>query len=347
MDLTGTPLFSSGNPGVVSGGPFAVTGTFFQATQPISAAALPLPTNAATSALQTTGNGTLTTINTTLGSPFQAGGSIGNTTFASTQGTSPWVIGGPAAVGTVPVGNPVFTGMFDGTDIRRVMGDETNGLWVNIKAGATGGGAVTIANGADVVLGNNGDSANCASATSLIACIRQVNAELVTLNSTALLPVPQGGPFGNLTDVPCTLPASATSCGQISLLKAAANAINSPPPLGTANGWTPLKLAALTNTAVVIKGSSTSGGQLGKLYCANTNSTMAYVQVFNVAAASVTVGTTASIPYGIPANGTAGYVMDLVGDQYSNTAGFSIAATTTATGGTALGTALDCNVSYN
>lgn len=40
-----------------------------------------LPTGAATSALQTTGNTALTTINTTLGTPFQAGGSIGNTVF--------------------------------------------------------------------------------------------------------------------------------------------------------------------------------------------------------------------------------------------------------------------------
>lgn len=51
-----------------------------------------LPTGAATSALQTTGNSTLTTINTTLGSPFQAGGSIGNTTFASTQ-SGAWNVG--------------------------------------------------------------------------------------------------------------------------------------------------------------------------------------------------------------------------------------------------------------
>jgi hypothetical protein len=43
-----------------------------------------LPTGAATSALQTT-------INTTLGSPFQAGGSIGNTTFAATQSGS-WTV---------------------------------------------------------------------------------------------------------------------------------------------------------------------------------------------------------------------------------------------------------------
>lgn len=54
-----------------------------------------LPSGAATSALQTTGNSTLTTINTslgtintTLGSPFQAGGSIGNTAFIANAGTN-------------------------------------------------------------------------------------------------------------------------------------------------------------------------------------------------------------------------------------------------------------------
>ncbi|MFZ2105209.1 MAG: hypothetical protein WAV18_07465, partial [Roseiarcus sp.] len=47
-----------------------------------------LPTGAATSALQTTGNTTLSTINTTLGSPFQSGGSIGNTSFGI-SGTLP------------------------------------------------------------------------------------------------------------------------------------------------------------------------------------------------------------------------------------------------------------------
>jgi hypothetical protein len=47
-----------------------------------------LPTGAATSALQTTGNTTLSTINTTLGSPFQAGGSVGNTSFGI-SGTLP------------------------------------------------------------------------------------------------------------------------------------------------------------------------------------------------------------------------------------------------------------------
>ena len=58
-----------------------VSGTFYQATQPISAASLPLPALAATSTLQST-------INTTLGSPFQAGASIGNTSFIATQATA-------------------------------------------------------------------------------------------------------------------------------------------------------------------------------------------------------------------------------------------------------------------
>lgn len=58
-----------------------------QSTLPISAASLPLPAGAATSANQTTEITALGTINTTLGSPFQAGGSIGNTTFEATQAT--------------------------------------------------------------------------------------------------------------------------------------------------------------------------------------------------------------------------------------------------------------------
>jgi hypothetical protein len=72
-----------------------VSGTFWQATQPISAASLPLPTGASTAA-------GLTTINTTLGSPFQAGGSIANTSFAATQATA-------ASLNATVVGTGTFT----------------------------------------------------------------------------------------------------------------------------------------------------------------------------------------------------------------------------------------------
>ncbi len=68
-----------------------------------------LPTGAATSALQTTGNTTLTTINTTLGSPFQAGGALAanqSVNLAQVGGTNT-VNGGVA--GSQSIGGTVAT----------------------------------------------------------------------------------------------------------------------------------------------------------------------------------------------------------------------------------------------
>lgn len=110
-----------------------VTGTFFQATQPvsgpltdtqlratavpISASSLPLPTGASTSALQTSGNTSLSSIDTktpALGQALAAGSIpvvltasqlttlTPPSTVAVTQGTSPWVTSGTSTVsGTV------------------------------------------------------------------------------------------------------------------------------------------------------------------------------------------------------------------------------------------------------
>ncbi len=69
-----------------------VSGTFWQATQPISAVSLPLPTGAAldatVSAFESANHTDLAGIKTSLGSPFQAGGSIGNTAFTANAGTN-------------------------------------------------------------------------------------------------------------------------------------------------------------------------------------------------------------------------------------------------------------------
>lgn len=79
INAAGAGLFITGNAGLVTG-----TGGTFPATQSGAwnitniSGTISLPTGAATA----TG---LSTINTTLGSPFQVGGSIANTTFASTQ----------------------------------------------------------------------------------------------------------------------------------------------------------------------------------------------------------------------------------------------------------------------
>jgi hypothetical protein len=95
---TSAPSLTTGymySPSLTLAGALRVDGS--AVTQPISAASLPLPTGAAT-------NSELITINSTLGSPFQAGGSIGNTAFgisgslpagsniigAVTQSGGPW-----------------------------------------------------------------------------------------------------------------------------------------------------------------------------------------------------------------------------------------------------------------
>ena len=75
-----------------------------QSTLPISAASLPLPTGAAT-------NAELITINSTLGAPFQAGGSIGNTAF----GISGSLPAGSNAIGSVSVSNFPATQPVSGT----------------------------------------------------------------------------------------------------------------------------------------------------------------------------------------------------------------------------------------
>ncbi len=167
--------------------------------------------------------------------------------------------------------------------------------------------------------------------------------------SAASLPLPTGAASsatqGTTTDTPTTLPASATAATEIALLKAIANAANSPVPLGTTGGWTPKRLSALSTTVTAVK--SSAAGQLGMIQCGNTNASQGYVQIFDVATAGgVTLGTTVpnlSIP--IAATNTGGYTLSLQGMQFAN--GIQVAATTTATGSTALGTALDCNAGFN
>lgn len=96
---TAAPTYTTGKASPLSldeNGGLRVSGAFYQATQPISAASLPLPTGAAT---QTT----LATIATNLGSPFQAGGSIGNTSFGATQ-SGTWNINNISGTVSLPTG---------------------------------------------------------------------------------------------------------------------------------------------------------------------------------------------------------------------------------------------------
>lgn len=99
---------------------------------------------------------------------------------------------------------------------------------------------------------------------------------------------------------------------------------------------------ALTNSAQVIKASA---GNLYGYYIYNPNATAAYVMVYNIAAASVTVGTsTALLVFCIPATSGANLMFPYP-ITFSN-AGWSAAAATTGGGNTAPGTSLEAMFWY-
>ena len=115
----------------------------------------------------------------------------------------------------------------------------------------------------------------------------------------------------------------------------------------TSGGWSVMNATsgdnhtALTNSAQVIKASA---GSWGGYYIYNPNSSAIYVHVYNVAAASVTVGTTeALLNYCIPATSAAN--LEIVCGIPFSTA-MSWAATTTGGGNTAPTTALEAMALY-
>src|SRR6185312_12705946 len=188
-DTSGNPLITApGTPNASFALP--VQGVTGGSPVPISAASLPLPAGAATA----TG---LTTINTTLGSPFQAGGSIGNTGFNALQGGS-----------ANAVGNPFFVSPGTGATWAATQ----SGLW---NVGGAAGAAVTMQNAA--VANGNGTSLTVTNYTVAlinvncsVACSGGTTINFEGTDSTgtffSVSAVPYGGTGGSVN--------SATTSGQ-------------------------------------------------------------------------------------------------------------------------------------
>lgn len=117
----------------------AVTGTFFQATQPVSATSLPLPTGASTSSLQTTGNTSLSSIDTKLSGTLSVTGS----TVGSSSGA---VNVGQKAVNTSAVQISV-------TSTVPTNGILIGALSTNAASIFIGGSGVTTSTGAELLPG--------------------------------------------------------------------------------------------------------------------------------------------------------------------------------------------------
>ena len=107
-----------------------------QSTLPVSAASLPLPTGAATSALQSS-------IITALGSPFQAGGSIGNTSFGISGTLPAFAVTPTVNLGTL---NGAATAANQSTEITALNQIHTD-LIAALPAGSNTIGSVNILGG--------------------------------------------------------------------------------------------------------------------------------------------------------------------------------------------------------
>lgn len=103
----------------------------------------------------------------------------------------------------------------------------------------------------------------------------------------------------------------------------------------TTGGWSVNSQTGLTNTKVAVKASA---GTFGGYYLYNPNASAAYIQIFDVASGSVTLGsTTPTYVIALPASAAANLE---IANGVNHTTAITLAATTTATGSTALGSAL-------
>lgn len=110
-------------------------------TQPISAASLPLPANAATSALQTSGNASLSSIDTKLTSPLAVTGPLTDTQLRATPvPVSGTVTASPSGNYTVvqPTGTNLHTVVDSGAVTATLSAETTKVIGtVNVSAGQT------------------------------------------------------------------------------------------------------------------------------------------------------------------------------------------------------------------
>jgi hypothetical protein len=195
-------------------------------------------------------------------------------------------------------------------------GASTSGIAATVKSASTAPATTDttlvtgIADGNNVTLGSKADAATCATTNTAIACLRQIDADVKGPIPTQASTVPIGG---------------------VSALAAASG------------GATPSLQGALSTTVQSIK---SSAGSLYMVLCYNPNATVEYVQVFNIASGSVTLGSSTplmSIP--VPATQNGGWSMSAVPAAFGTA--MSWAATTTFNGSTAPGTGLTCNALYN
>jgi hypothetical protein len=269
-------------------------------------------------------------------------------TVAVTQSTSPWIVAGGGTAGAPGTAVLAIQGVSGGTAVPisgsvSISGGGV-GVSLNTSPSLGNGNGVVPTQGGTVLSATNGlfVAPTTAATWSVTGTFWQATQPVSGTFWQATQPISAASGAdvteGQTSDTACPASGTATVLGCIRA------AVNNPVTLGSASGGLSTKtLAALSNTAIAVKASA---GQVYSAQCSNSDAThWAYIQIFNVAAASVTMGTTAPTKFvGIPPGSNTGFTFSLVGDQYSTA--ISAGAASTSTGGTGPTTALDCTVDF-
>ena len=236
----------------------------------------------------------LTTLNTTLGSPFQAGGSIGNTSFGATQATAANLnatVVGAGSAGTANAGVMTVQGIASMTKLlvtpdsvalpanQSVNISQVNGVTTLTGAGATGTGAqrVTAAQDTTTIAGSAPGTAGSASTNVLtVQGIASMTKLLVTPDANSAVNVAQ------INGVTPLMGNGVTGTGSQRVTIASDNtafSVNSQPTPVTSGGLTVYNVQpAASDNHVVIKAGA---GQVYKIEAFNNSATINYVRLYN------------------------------------------------------------------
>lgn len=286
--------------GSITNTTFGISGTLpaFTATPTVNLGTLG---GGSTSALQTTGNTALTTINTTLGTPFQAGASIGNSTFGISgtlpaYGSTPTfnlgTLNGAATAAKQPALGTAGTAS---TDVLTIQGI------ASMTALKVDGSGVTQPISAVSLPLPTGASTSALQSTANTS-LASMDTKLSTINTTLNSPFQAGGSIGNTSfGISGTLPAfGSTPTVNLGTLNGAATAANQAATIGSVAGGTAAASSMLAggvyNTAAP---TLTNGQQAGAQFDVNGNLKIAVVT------GGGTGGTSSSFAAAFPALGTA------------------------------------------
>jgi hypothetical protein len=340
-----------------SGAPLRVdpTGT---TTQPVSNASLPLPTGASTSALQTTGNTALTTINTTLGSPFQAGASIGNTGFnvtgtlpafavipafkidQTTPGTTNAVVANAgtnlntSALALETGGNlATLAGAISGaayqTNVKQFGG--TN-VMTGVGSSAAGVPRVTVANDSNVLTTQSGtwtvQPGNTANSVPWLTT-GTITASSGAFASGSLASGAGADGWDATQGAKADAAWTSGSGSAIAILKAIATNAAAPANIAASStgGATPFHyLSAASTNATNIK---TTAGTVYALSVVNTSATVYYLRMYDIATSAPTCSSPTGVVHNYPIPGAttgAGIAIPIgtMGENYANGIGFCL-----------------------